>query len=199
MPYSNQRLYELTPREVKRQIGIIAPLEQQHAAELFRAGTVERVLGSAAMSNKDALRDNINESTEITPIRRATKYLDPGGIKEQFIDAGLVTARDASSGEHMASLLGRLTDPTYVLALDRYEETQQGIRSSWYFAGLKLTEASRLALGLTGIYRPAPGVTVDDLVLIDRQLHEVGDFAVEHDLQIVDPLTLAVGPGLLMP
>lgn len=202
MRFSNERYYDLSDNELARQHELFAPLRQRHAAELFAAGTTERVIGSTAISNQFVFPgQGLTEGTEIAPIREDVEYTVGHVLVERLTDTGLLGRDDTGIQTiitGVGQVLSALQGPTYLFNLGRLEPNENGYETNRYFAGLKLTEESRVALDVESVYRPVAGVTVADVALIDRQLHEVRDFAEEHKLVIIDPVTLTIGNGVVI-
>lgn len=185
--YSNERFFQLSESEIERQQNILLPLRDRHERELFATGTLDRVMGSLAITNRWADKTALNEGSLIYPFRSIAGSL----MVSKLIDI----CHDVGMGNKIYEIVTRqpggpdLFDSS-VLHIGRIDAVEGGFNASSYVAGLIPHEEMNVSE-----YLPFPGVKNDDLGLMRQQLSEIQAFAKENNLTIIDPVTLTEGEG----
>jgi hypothetical protein len=175
--FTNESFFHLSEQEQQREFALILPVRLKHTQELIMSGTATRVLGAVVA---ESLSDPgpFGTGPLVVPFRRpawaSTKLRSLSEQNDTY--AQVVTDR---------------LDVTYDLSIVLISPPK---REEGEPAGVLFSDSAMKTLGVPK-YRPEMGIFMEDLYLIERQLSEIEDLKVTHNLAIIDPTLLTEGPG----
>ncbi len=170
-------------------------LRDTHYRQLVESGTADRVIQSQAYTNMHQNRTPLTEGTVLYPFRRPQWNLSTMQSEPIYLDAGI--ERSWSLHDVDKTTIGVKYSENYVLHIGRFEPEENGYSTWGYAAGLILDQITADVLERER-YIPFRGVETTDLHLIEQQLKEIANFALQNSLDIIDPLTLAEGNGQIV-
>lgn len=196
MRFTNPGYYDLDAEVIEAEFELLAPLHDEHARQLWASGAAERIIRSAALSNRRNRKDDLGESSMTWPHRRYFWNLSQVMSDPLKHDIGF-RAPDYGMEDPVGRVIDEPGVDNFGLYVSRQEMVYRGHQGMTYAAGVLLTQESADQLGVA-THLPVPGVEVADLKLLEAQLQALTDFAAEHDIKSFDQATRSQGDGELI-